>query len=31
VPEVRKQYQIEIRNRCAALENSDDDEDLGKL
>ena len=30
MPEVRKQYQIEIRNRCAALENSDDDEDVNR-
>ena len=27
-PEVREQYQIEITNRFAALENSDDDEDV---
>ena len=27
-PEVKKQYQIEITNRFAALENSDDDEDV---
>jgi hypothetical protein len=26
--EVRKQYRIEIRNRCAALENVSDDEDI---
>jgi len=29
-PEVRKQYQIEITNRFAALENSDDDEDVNR-
>ena len=29
-PEVREQYQIEITNRFAALENSDDDEDVNR-
>jgi len=29
-PEVREQYQIEITNRFAALENSDDDEDINR-
>ena len=29
-PEVRKQYQIEVKNRFAALENSDDDEDVNR-
>ena len=29
-PEVREQYQIEIKNRFAALENSDDDEDINR-
>jgi len=29
-PEVREQYQIEIRNRFAALENLSDDEDVDK-
>ena len=29
-PEVREQYQIEIKNRFAALENSDDDEDVNR-
>jgi len=29
-PEVRKQYQIEIRNRCAGFGNSDDDEDVNR-
>ena len=29
-PEVREQYQIEITNRFAVLENSDDDEDLNR-
>ena len=28
--EVRKQYQIEITNRCAALENLSDDEDINR-
>ena len=28
--EVREQYQIEITNRFAALENSDDDEDVNR-
>ena len=28
--EVRKQYQIEITNMCAALENLSDDEDINK-
>ena len=27
-PEVREEYQIKITNRFAALENSDDDEDI---
>jgi len=30
VPEVREQYQIEIRNRFAALENLSDDEDIDR-
>jgi len=29
-PEVKEQYQIEIKNRFAALENSDDDEDVNR-
>jgi len=29
-PEVREQYQIEITNRFAALENSEDDEDVNR-
>jgi len=29
-PEVREQYQVEITNRFAALENSDDDEDVNR-
>jgi len=29
-PEVREQYQIEIINSFAALENSDDDEDVNR-
>ena len=29
-PEVREQYQIEIRNRFAVLENSNDDEDVNR-
>ena len=29
-PEVREQYQIEVTNRFAALENSDDDEDVNR-
>ena len=29
-PEVREQYQIEIKNMFAALENSDDDEDVNR-
>ena len=29
-PEVREQYQIEIRNRFAALENLNNDEDVDK-
>jgi len=29
-PEVREQYQIEFKNRFAALENSDDDEDVNR-
>jgi len=29
-PEVREQYQIEIKNRFAALENLDDDEDVNR-
>ena len=29
-PEVRKQYHIEITNRFAALESSDDDEDVNR-
>ena len=29
-PEVREQYQIDITNRFAALENSDDDEDVNR-
>ena len=29
-PEVREQYQIEITNRFAALENSNDDEDVNR-
>ena len=29
-PEIREQYQIEITNRFAALENSDDDEDINR-
>jgi len=29
-PEVREKYQIEITNRFAALENSDDDEDVNR-
>jgi len=29
-PEVREQYQIEITNRFAALENSDDNEDVNR-
>ena len=29
-PEVREQYQVEIKNRFAALENSDDDEDINR-
>jgi len=29
-PEVKEQYQIEIRNRFAALENSDDDKDVNR-
>jgi len=29
-PEVREKYQIEIKNRFAALENSDDDEDINR-
>jgi len=29
-PEVREQYQIEIKNRFSALENSDDDEDVNR-
>ena len=29
-PEVREQYQIEITNRFAALENLDDDEDVNR-
>jgi len=29
-PEVREQYQIEITNRFAALENSDDDDDVNR-
>ena len=29
-PEVREQYQIEITNRFAALENSDDEEDVNR-
>jgi len=29
-PEVREQYQIEVKNRFAALENSDDDEDVNR-
>jgi len=29
-PEIREQYQIEIKNRFAALENSDDDEDVNR-
>jgi len=29
-PEVREQYNIEITNRFAALENSDDDEDVNR-
>jgi len=29
-PEVREQYQIEITNRFAALQNSDDDEDVNR-
>jgi len=29
-PEVREQYQIEIKNRFAALENLDDDEDINR-
>jgi uncharacterized protein YwgA len=29
-PEVREQYQIEIRNRFAALENLSDDEDVDR-
>jgi len=29
-PEVREQYQIEITNRFAALENSDNDEDVNR-
>jgi len=29
-PEVREQYQIEITNRFAALENLKDDEDVGR-
>ena len=30
-PEVREQYQIEIRNRFAALENLSDDEDVDRI
>jgi len=30
-PEVSEQYQIEITNRFAALENSDDDEDVNRI
>ena len=30
-PEVREQYQIEITNRFAALDNSDDDEDVNRI
>jgi len=29
-PEVREQYQIEIRNRIAALENLNDDKDVNR-
>jgi len=29
-PEVREEYQIEITTRFAALENSDDDEDVNR-
>jgi len=29
-PEVREHYQVEIKNRFAALENSDDDEDINR-
>ena len=29
-PEVREQYQVEITNRFAALEKSDDDEDVNR-
>jgi len=29
-PEVRELYQVEITNRFAALENSDDDEDINR-
>jgi len=29
-PEVREQYQIEIRKKCAALENLNDDEDVNR-
>ena len=29
-PEVREQYQIEITNRSAALENANDDEDVNR-
>ena len=29
-PEVREQYQIEIKNRFVALENSDDDDDVNR-
>ena len=29
-PEVREQYQVGIINRFAALENSDDDEDINR-
>ena len=30
-PELRKQYQIEITNRCAALENVSEDEDINRV
>jgi len=29
-PEVREQHQVEIKNRFAAFENSDDDEDINR-
>jgi len=29
-PEVREQYEVEIKNRFPALDNSDDDEDINR-